>query len=67
MTQTITRELFGDVYKIGSVLKGIGLSNAGRSYTVLSIGNTAGRVHLEEHFTNRKFWTFDRYYRVIDY
>ena len=58
------RYLFGDAYKVGSVLKGFGLSNAGRSCTVLTIGNTKGRVRLEEHLTGRKFWTFDRYYRV---
>jgi len=53
-------------YSIGDVLTGYGLQNAGHSYTVLAIGRTAGRVRLEEHLTGRKFWTYDRYYRVSE-
>lgn len=53
------------VYSVGDVLVAYGLQNAGRSYTVLAISSsTTGRVRLEEHLTGRKFWTFDRYYRL---
>lgn len=53
-------------YVVGSVVKGFGLHNAGHHYTVLAIGRTAGRVRLEEHLTGRTFWTFDKWYRVVD-
>lgn len=47
---------------VGDVIRGFGLQNAGRHYTVLQLGNTSGRVYLEEHLTGRKFWSFDRHY-----
>ena len=59
-------DMLGNGYQVGSTLQGFGLSNAGRYYTVIAIGRSAGRVHLEEHLTGRKFWTFMRYYRVIN-
>ena len=55
----------GNGYAVGSVLSGVGLSNAGRSYTVLAVGSTRGRVRLEEHLTGRTFWTFISSYRVV--
>ena len=58
------RYLDGLAYSVGSTLCGIGLTNAGRSVTVLAIGRTAGRIRVEEHITGRTFWTFDRSYRV---
>lgn len=51
---------------VGDVLKGFGLHNAGRYYTVRALSRTTGRVQLEEHLTGRVFWTFCRYYRQED-
>jgi hypothetical protein len=56
-------DALGNGYGVGSVLIGTGLQNAGRAYTVLAITGK-DRVHLEEHLTGRKFWTFARHYRV---
>ena len=63
---TKDRYLYGDAYKVGSVLKGFGLNNAGRIYTVLALG-TRRRVKIQAHLTGRTFWTFDHFYRVLDY
>ena len=52
-------------FEVGEVIKGFGLQNAGRHYTVLQVGRIKGRVYLEEHLTGRKFWTFSTYYREV--
>jgi hypothetical protein len=50
--------------EVGEVVKGFGLHNAGRYYTVLAVSSaTRGRVRLQEHLTGREFWTFDKWYR----
>jgi hypothetical protein len=52
--------------KVGQVIRGFGLHNAGHHYTVLQVGRTRGRVYLEEHLTGRKFWTFTYWYLSTD-
>lgn len=51
--------------KVGDVLQGFGLSNAGRYFTVLSVGKS-GRARLQRHIDGKTFWTFLRYYRVVE-
>ncbi len=57
-------DALGNGYGVGDVMTGTGLQNAGRSVTVLKLGRN-GRVHLVAHLTGRKFWTWDRHYRVL--
>jgi len=64
MKQQTRYDISGNGYSVGSVMQGFGLHNAGRYYTVRALGKTSGRIYLEEHRTQRHFWTFDRWYRV---
>lgn len=58
-------DIAGNGVEVGSTVKGFGLHNAGRHYTVRAIGKSRGRVQLEENLTGRVFWTFITYYRVV--
>ena len=59
-------DALGNGYAIGSVVVGTGLSNAGRAHTVRMVSpTTRHRFELERHLDGRRFWTFDRYYRVV--
>lgn len=60
---TTPSDALGADIKVGSVLIATGLQNAGRYYTVQTVGR-GGRVRLIEHLTGRDFWTFARHYRV---
>ena len=62
---TTLYDTLGNGVQVGTVLQGFGLNNAGRYYTVLTIGKTRGRVSLERHLDGKVFWTYLNSYGVI--
>jgi hypothetical protein len=50
---------FGMTVEVGNVLKGFGLNNAGRYYSVLAISpKTAGRIRVQRHIDGKDYWVF---------
>ena len=60
----VTIDGMGVPVKVGDVLQGYGLSNAGRWATIKAIGKTARRVLICRHLDNKEYWTFTTYWRA---
>ena len=58
-TKQVLDDGFGSTVNVGNVLKGFGLNNAGRYYSVIAVGKS-GRVRVQRHVDNKEYWVFLR-------